>query len=173
MPSGNLNYLSDADLGAIVAYVKQVPPVDNVLGERDLMFPGTIIFGVLAYNQIFPVAFADHDNPGANAPATGVTAEYGEYLGYIGSCHDCHGPNLAGGVDPNTPVGPNLTPGGELQGWTEADFLTAMHTGIKPTGTQLSDEMPWQQYSGMTDDELKAIWAYLSTMPAEPTAVAQ
>ena len=29
MPSGNLNHLSDEDLGAIVAYIKQVPPVDN------------------------------------------------------------------------------------------------------------------------------------------------
>ena len=169
MPSGNLNHLSDADLGAILAYIKQLPPVDNVLGERNLIFPGTIIFGVMAYNEVFPVSYVDHEQPGANAPAAGVTAEYGEYLSYIASCRDCHGPNLAGGVDPNAPTGPNLTPAGELQGWTEADFLTAIHTGIKPTGTQLSEEMPWKGYGGMTDDELKALWAYLSSMPAEPT----
>jgi mono/diheme cytochrome c family protein len=173
MPSGNLNHLSDEDLGAIVAYIKQVPPVDNVLGERNLIFPGTIIFGVLAYNEIFPVAYADHDNPGANVPAEGATAEYDEYLGYIGSCRDCHGPNLAGSVDPNAPNGPNLTPGGELQGWSEEDFFTAIRTGVKPTGAQLSDEMPWQSYSGMTDVELQALWAYLSSLPAEPTATAE
>jgi mono/diheme cytochrome c family protein len=173
MPSGNLNHLSDEDLGAIVAYVKQVPPVDNVLGERNLIFPGTIIFGVLAYNEVFSVAFADHDNPGANVPPEGATAEYGEYLSYIGSCRDCHGPNLAGGIDPNTPSGPNLTPAGELQGWNEEDFITTIRTGVEPSGTQLSDEMPWRAYSGMTDVELQALWAYLASLPAEPTPPAE
>jgi hypothetical protein len=66
-------------------------------------------------------------------------------------------------------MGPNLTPAGELQGWAQADFITLIRTGVKPTGTQVdAEEMPWDMYSGMTDVELEALWAYLQSLPALP-----
>lgn len=168
MPSNHFAPMSDEDLGALIAYLKSVPPVDNELGQRDIIFPGTILFGVLGYNTL-PVVKIDHENVGSVKPAAGVTAEYGQYLVNIGACRECHADNLAGNVDPNgPPLGPNLTPGGELQGWTEADFLRLFREGVKPTGTAVSDEMPWRTYGQMSDEELQAIWNYLQSVAALP-----
>jgi hypothetical protein len=67
------------------------------------------------------------------------------------------------------PPGPNLTPGGELGNWSEADFMAALRSGQTPSGKTLDPEqMPWTSFSNMTDSELQAIWAYLSTLPALP-----
>jgi len=63
---------------------------------------------------------------------------------------------------------PNLTPGGELASWSEVDFFTAIRTGVTPSGHKLSEEMPWQNFGQMTDDELKAVWLYLQSLPALP-----
>ena len=170
MPSNYYTHLSDEDLGAIIAYVKSVPPVDNDLGQRNISFPGTIIFGVLGYNDL-PAALIDHDNAGGSVkPPEGATAEYGDYLARIAACGECHGANLEGrppeAAEQGPPAGPNLSPGGNLSQWTQQDFATAMRTGQTPDGRQLSDEMPWPYYAGMTDDELQAIWLYLQNLPA-------
>jgi mono/diheme cytochrome c family protein len=167
MPSNAYAHLSDEDLGALIAHLKAVPPVDNELPPRQISFPGTIIFGLLAYGD-HAVSKIDHDNVGMAKPAEEPAAAYGEYLSKIGGCHDCHGPDLAGRsaaeAQNGPPPGPNLTPVGELGGWSEADFITAMRDGTTPTGRQLSTVMPWREYGHMTDTELQAIWAYLSNL---------
>lgn len=156
--------LSDDDVAAVIAYLKSVPAVDNDLGVRNLAVPGRIIFGVLAYDDL-PVATIDHANVGAVRPAEGATAEYGQYLVSIAACGECHGADLTGRTAEDAasgpPAGPDLTSSGSLQRWTDQDFVTAVRTGQRPDGTQLSDEMPWRYYAGMTDDELQAIWLYL------------
>ena len=168
MPSNWYTNLSDEDVGALIAYLKQLPPVDNELGARRIAFPGTILLGVLGYNTL-PVATIDHANAGMSKPPEEPTAAFGEYLVHIAACGECHGANFAGNTDPNgPPMGPNITPGGELQGWTEADFFTAIREGQTPTGRELSPEMPWRAYRHMTDTELSAIWAYLQSLPALP-----
>jgi cytochrome c553 len=170
MPSNAYAHLSDEDLGALIAYLKAVPPVNNELPPRQISFPGTMIFGVLAYGD-HAVSKIDHENVGMIKPAEGHTAEYGAYLISIGACHDCHGPGLAGRsaeeAQNGPPPGPNLTPASELSGWREADFITAMRDGTTPTGRQMSEVMPWRAYGQMTDTELQAVWAYLKTL--EPT----
>ena len=115
----------------------------------------------------FPAEQIDHSSRPAS-PAAGVTKEYGDYLVHIGLCRDCHGENLAGGSDPNAPLGSNLTPGGDLGKWDEATFMKVLRSGDTPAGKRLSIEMPWARYSGMTDDELKAVWLYLAAQPALP-----
>lgn len=83
-----------------------------------------------------------------------------------------HGAELAGGqACGDCPTGPNLTPGGELRGWTQDDFVTDLRTGTTPTGRQLSEFMPWQYFQNMTDTELAALWAYLQSQPARETAL--
>ena len=62
----------------------------------------------------------------------------------------------------------NLTPGGELQGWTEEMFINTLRTGVTPSGHQLDNQyMPWKQSSQMTDDELKAVFLFLRSLPAK------
>lgn len=172
MPSYHYDDYSDSDLGALIAYLKSAPPVDNDLGPRTISFPGTIIFGVLAYND-WAVSQIDHAAVGGEGPAAAPSAEYGEYLVATASCGSCHGEHLAGNPGNDSPKGPNLTPGGDLATWSEDDFFTALRTGQTPDGRELSAEMPWRGYAQMTDTELRALWAYLQTLEPKASALAE
>lgn len=170
MPSQNFYHYPDEDLRTVIAYLKSIPPVDNVTPEPKLAFMAHIIFALGGFGKM-PAEIIDHSSPRPPAPEPGVTADYGEFLVNVATCRDCHGVQLNGGqAGPGEPYGPNLTPGGELAGWTEADFTTALRTGFTPSGRQLFEFMPWKTYRHMTDDELKAIWLYLQALPAQETA---
>ena len=171
MPSAVWYYLSDEDLADLIAYLKSLPPVDKVQPKTDLGPLGRVM---LALNQlpsvILPnVTVIDHDGPRPVAPKPGVTIEYGEYLAR--PCALCHGSSFNGQTireGGNEYVALNLTPGGEAGHWTEEQFITTMHTGMKPDGHPLKEFMPWKYFGQMTDDELKAVWMYLQSLPALP-----
>jgi mono/diheme cytochrome c family protein len=99
------------------------------------------------------------------------TVEYGEYLVNIGDCRACHKPDLAGGQlpfsEPGLPPSANLTPAGELVGWSVEDFIKAVREGVKPSGSELSEPMPRYR---MSDTDLAAIFEYLKTIPAAQPA---
>ena len=159
MPSESFYSLSDADLGAIIAYLESLPPVDNELPERRLgpFYQLTI----LSNPSLIPAEVIDHFGPRPRAPDPGVTAEYGEYLAT--ACRICHGPNLSGG--PSAGAGLDLTGGGNLPKWTEAQFLHALKTGETPRGEELDPRlMPWKRVGGLADEELRAIWLYLQSL---------
>jgi mono/diheme cytochrome c family protein len=64
-------------------------------------------------------------------------------------------------------VASNLTPDpttGIGTRYSEASFITAMRTGKKPNGTQMQPPMPQEVYQNMTDEDLRAIFAYLRTV---------
>lgn len=168
MPSEIYTYLSDDDLASLIAYLKQIESVDNDLGERALD-PPAVLFLAAGMFQTAP-DLIDHEAAQANVTA-GPTAEYGKYLAESAGCTLCHGANLAGatlpGESPDTPPSPNLTPAGVLGNWSEADFVTAIRTGVTPEGTGINpEEMPWRHYANFTDEELTALWAYLQSVPA-------
>lgn len=161
MPSNSFYYLSDEDLGAIITFVKSTPPIDNELPKLRLGPMGRLF--LLQTPGLLPAEVIDHFGPRPVAPEPGITAEYGAYIAF--SCRECHGQDLAGGPEPGE--GLNLTPGDELATWTEADFITAIRTGDTPDGKQLDNElMPWKTFGAMTDEELKAIWLYVQSVPA-------
>ena len=168
MPSEIYNKISDADLGAIIAYLKSLPPVDNEMPDTSLGFLGRI-FAVLDSSTL-PANLIDHAAPRPAEPEPGVTREYGQYLGFI--CAMCHGENLSGGTvvgyEPDAPKVPDITPGGAPGNWSQAQFMTAIRTGITPSGKVLDGQfMPWPYFARMTDDELQAIWLYLESLPAK------
>ena len=160
-------YMSDEDLGAIIAYLKTVLPVDRPNGGQNFSALGNILIGAGMFGNL-PVEDASHKAQ-VTAPAVGATAEYGKYLVAIGDCRSCHGKELAGGPFPDpsvTILSPNLTPGGELAAWSAEDFIAAMRTGVTPSGHELNPEyMPWKEISIATDDELNAIFLYLQSLP--------
>jgi len=167
MPSKAFSRLSDEDMGALIAYLKSLPPVDNALPERSFEPMGRVM---LALGMVPPVAVdvIDHTAPPVAAVEPGVTVEYGEYLAQT-TCTECHGATLNG--IPFGPPGeevptPNLTPGGELVAWSEEEFMATLRTGVTPSGHELDERMPWQYFGQMTDAELKALWMYLGSLPA-------
>jgi mono/diheme cytochrome c family protein len=171
MPSKVFYYLGDDDLGALVAYLKSLAPVDNEQPETDL---GPIGRVMLALGQLPPeilphVTLIDHYAKRPATPESGVTVEYGEYLAH--TCALCHGTDLNGRTvreGPNVYLAPNLTRGGEMGFWSEEDFITTMRTGVTPSGHKLTVFMPWKYFGQMTDDELKAVWMYLQSLPPLP-----
>ena len=172
MPSDGFYYLSDADLGGIIAYVKSVPPVDRETRPRSLAPFAKVLYALGAFGDLLYAETIPHDAPRPNAPPVSVTVEYGEYLVNAHGCWACHGEQLNGHQpsEPGAPFAPNLTPGGELIGWQEEDFFTALRSGVTPSGHQLTDSMPWKGLGKMTDDELKAVWLYLQSQPKLETA---
>jgi hypothetical protein len=60
----------------------------------------------------------------------------------------------------------NITPDPEtgIGKWTEADFLLAMRSGLTPNRRVLDPQMPWNAFQGITDRDLKSMWAYLKTI---------
>lgn len=161
------SHLSDEDLGAIIAYVKTVPPVDHKTNGQNFTPLAKAMAGAGVLGDL-PVEAVSHETQVA-APEVGVTVEYGEYLVNTNDCRVCHGPELNGGPFPDptiTKISPNLTPGGELGFWTEEQFINTIRTGETPSGHQLDPElMAWKDYSKFYDDELKAIWLYLQSLP--------
>jgi mono/diheme cytochrome c family protein len=159
--------LSDEDLGAIIAYVQSVPPVDHVTHGRNFTPLAKIMLAAGVLGEL-PVESVSHATQVA-AMEKGANVEYGKYMVDTNDCRICHGPNLNGGPFPDPTIqkiSPNLTPGGELASWTEEQFFTALRTGVTPGGHQLDNAfMAWKDYRNFYDDELKAIWLYLQSLP--------
>lgn len=165
MPAEAFYWFSDDDLGTIIAYLKTVPPIDNDLGGYSVTPLAHVLLAAGALGNSLTAEIIDHGGPRLPAPSPAVTAAYGEYLMKTGGCQGCHSASLAGAQpsEPGAPFAPNLTPGGNLGKWTEADFLTALRT-------QKSRFMPFEGIGRMSDDELKALWLYLQSLPARESA---
>ena len=159
--------LARLNLGALIAYLKHVPPVDNQTRARTFTPLARILYTAGAFGSQIPAERIDHKADWPTAPEVGPTAEYGAYIVTLGGCRTCHGADLGGGRDgdPKAPPAPNLTPGGELRGWQEADFFKAMRVGATPEGRGISDFMPWRALGRLADDELRALWRYLQATP--------
>ncbi|MCC6148175.1 MAG: c-type cytochrome [Anaerolineaceae bacterium] len=149
--------LSDEDTQAIIAYLRSLPPAETGGATGDqLNFIGMLLFGS---GMIPPPAPAADQ---ISAPPQGVTVEYGKYVATFGECAGCHGPDVSGiEATSMSPAVPNPRP--IISTWTQEQFAEAMHTGVRPGGAPFSEAMPWQNASKMTDDDLAALYLYLTT----------
>lgn len=168
MPSDEYQYLADEDVSAIIAYLRTLAPVDSTYPASKLGPVGRALF-VAGKLPFIPAERMDHAAARGprTAPPVGATREYGQYLVSVGGCRGCHGPNLVGGPspEPGAPPAANITPAGPIGQWTEQQFFTAIRTGTRPDGSRILEFMPWKSMSRHTDDELRAIWMYLRTVP--------
>jgi mono/diheme cytochrome c family protein len=170
MPSRDFNRFGDEDLAALIAYVKQMPPVNDTVPTSRV---GPVARALLLAGKVplLDAAALDQHAPHSSAPPAEATPAYGEYLAMVGGCAGCHRPNFEGGRVPGTPPNfkpaANLTPTG-IGTWTEADFVRVMRQGIGPGGVPVDSFMPFRLTKGMTDTEIDALWAYLKTVPPQP-----
>ncbi|CAN5434914.1 cytochrome c [soil metagenome] len=168
MPSHEYFSMSDQDLGRLIAYLKTIPAVDRVHPPRQL---GPLFRTLLVARQLPLLAAEQIDLTAAPpaAPTPGETVEYGKYLAV--TCSGCHGANYTGGplpgAEPGSPEAANLTPGGVMKNYSEAQFVAALRTGIRPDGSAIPNEfMPWQVLGGsLTDSELKALYMFFQSLP--------
>ena len=84
MHSDVFHNLSEQDLGAIIAYVRSVPPVDNESPKPKIEPAGRIMIALGLFDDdavpLIPAEEIDHSAPFAEMPAQGATAEYGQHL---------------------------------------------------------------------------------------------
>ena len=140
-----------------------------VFGPGPLDFAGGSTVALADYKETSPSGV-----PAALANASPVIR--GEYLARAADCEACHtvkgGAPFAGGLAFNLPFGtlysPNITADKEtgIGGWSDADFLSAVHKGIAADGTRLYPAFPYAAYTMMTDEDALAIKAYLFSLPA-------
>jgi len=168
MPSEVFTHLSQEDLGAVIAYLQQLPPVDRQVPASGFGPVGRALLAMGKLN-ILVAGKTPRITPVASVPRD-TTPAYGKYLADISGCHGCHGYGLSGGPvagPPGLPPASNLTPAG-IGTWSEQEFIRVLRTGKRPDGSSVDSFMPWEVYKGMTDAEVHALWLYLRSVPAKP-----
>jgi cytochrome c553 len=158
MPSKAYSNLHNQDAADLIAYLRQLEPVDNDLPETTLYPIGRMALATGGLTYIADEIDHSKAPPPVLEPAP--TAEYGNYMTNI-TCTDCHGSDLRGGPhpDPDAPEGPDLT---SVASWPFEDFATAMRTGVRPNGLVMDAKfMPWRSFQHMTSTELTAVYTYL------------
>jgi mono/diheme cytochrome c family protein len=169
MPCEDYNRLTDADLAAIVAYSRQLPPVEGTAAEfkLPLIFKALYVAGVIkdAPERI------DHSLPPAQPVAEAVTVEHGAYVANM--CIGCHGEKLAGGKipggPPDWPAAADLTAGSAvMKSYDSADRLKTMFRTGKAPGGRALQVMPFPSLKQMSDTDVEALYLYLKALPPRP-----
>ena len=167
---------SDDDLTAIISYIRTLPSSDRKVPANEWNFMGKAMLAFL----IKPVG------PNGTPPKTvkpDTTAEYGKYLANsISNCRGCHtnrdlktgafvGPEYGGGFKMESAtmeagvfcVTPNITTDkdfGRLANWSQQQFIDRFRAGKLIA----ESPMPWGPFKNFSDNDLKAIYAFLTTM---------
>jgi mono/diheme cytochrome c family protein len=168
MPSEDFNRLTDADLGAIVAYIESLPVVPGTRAELQVPLIVRLLYAAGYVKD--SAEKIDHSLPPAQPPAAGDVIAQGGYVAE--GCKGCHNASLSGGAipgaPPDWPPAANLTSGsdGVLARYPDAESFAAMfRTGKRPDGTPVSTVMPFQTLREMSDADIRALYAHLKTLP--------
>jgi mono/diheme cytochrome c family protein len=165
MPYQSYRRMSDEDLASVISYLRSIEPSRNALPQSNLPFPVSRLINALPEPLDAPVPPPDLSTP----------VKRGEYLIVMADCAGCHTPRGKtgapipgleyGGGNVFGPVAAaNLTPDASgISFYDEALYVEAIRTGhVK--ARSLSPEMPWWLFRNMTDEDLKAQFAYLRTL---------
>lgn len=173
MPYFYFRNLSDEDLASVIVYERSLPPVHIKRPKTSLTPQLKNVFQPLS--AITHVPEPDHSD----------RVKYGEYLVNGGHCDACHTPT----DDKGTPLpGMSFSGGAPLvgpwEGGKKIETVNALNLTPDPSGISYFDElmfidvirhggfrtrplssiMPWAYFRNLSDDDLKAIFAYLHTL---------
>lgn len=183
MPYLNYGRMDEEDIKSIIAYIRTLKPIHNEVPASSPDFPMSIIINTIPQKAAL-----------AKMPPKTDVVNYGKYLANAASCKDCHTPfekgkflegtEFGGGREFPFPDGAvvrssNISPDATgLGSWTEEMFLDRFKTNsdsammshtIKPG--EYNTIMPWTMYARMTQEDLKAIFAFLKTVKPQKNTV--
>jgi hypothetical protein len=175
MPWPAFSKMSREDLYSIIVYLRTLKPIaTKPYPKSKLDFPVNIMVHTMPQKATL-----------GNLPSASDVVKYGGYLVRSASCSLCHsqkkdgdaipGLELAGGIKfpmgKITIVSANITPDKNtgIGSWTSDGFVKLFKSHSVVSNKPPSPEdagMPWYDYSGMTETDLKAIFEYLKTVKA-------
>lgn len=167
MPGELYAKVSDRDVRAIIAYLRQVKPIKNKLPKS-------------SYKIKLPPAWG----PKISVPEVSRKdkVKYGEYLaGPLGHCVECHTPMVEGRRDYKNQLGAggfvlhgpkgdsvsaNITPDPEtgIGKWSDRQIKAAITTGYRASGEKMNPPMAYHYYENIKSEDLDAIVAYLRSL---------
>jgi len=178
-PYASYARMKPADIADLYAFMKTLPAVAGKAPGHTLGFPFNIRRGVGLWKRLYlnsePVVALPDGTPDK------VLA--GRYLAEgPGHCGECHTPrDFAGGVKKaewlagavaaeGSGIVPNITPGGGMKDWSEADIANYLETGFTPEFDSVGGAMVEVQrnMAQLTPDDRAAIAAYLKAIPPHP-----
>lgn len=172
MPISMYHNISDEDVAAVVAYIRQVRPVHNQpLPKSEYKIP-------------IPPQYGQPITKPIVAPSKKDQLKYGEYLaGPLGHCVECHTPMVKGRLDfakigaggrvfkgPwGVAVARNLTPDTTgLKNWSDAEIERAIRDGISKSGKLKEAPMPFSYFKKISKEDMQAIIKYLRSLQPQP-----
>jgi len=179
MPHPSYGKMDKEDLLSIIAYLRTLSPIENKVPDSKADFPMSIILHTIPSKASF-----------GQLPDSNNLVARGAYYFTAASCGDCHtkqekgqkikGMELAGGFEfpmktggivRSSNITPDVTTG--IGSWTEAAFIRRFKAygdssyQVPSIGqNEFNSVMPWTMYKNMKEADLKAIYAYLRTVPA-------
>ena len=184
MPWPYYSKMSREDIYAIIAYIRTIKPIEKSYPKVKLDFPLNILVHIMPQKADL-----------GEVPPASDTLKYGAYLTNAAACKECHsqsndgtilaGMEYAGGheyiINGKTIRSSNITPDKAtgIGTWTSKAFVERFKNFSDPTKafavskTDFQTIMPWYDYAGMTEGDLKAIYAYLKTIKPVTNKVAK
>ncbi|HYC39734.1 MAG TPA: c-type cytochrome [Chitinophagaceae bacterium] len=177
MPYVNFSRMSEYDLKSIIAYIRTLKPIRNKVPERQLFVP---------ISAVYPAPAIQQDLTKNELPPKSDLVKYGEYLTNAAVCADCHTPMTKQGPDFSRAFAggflfnkghfkvnsANITSDSAtgIGTWNEERFLNkfTLYREEKNYDYNPGKEntyMPVTLYARMSDEDLRAIHAYLKTIP--------
>lgn len=165
MPSEDYNRMTDADLGAMVAYIRSLPAREGDGRRVELPLPVQLAYALGVVRDA--AEKIDHSLPPAQPPAPDDVLGKGAYAANM--CLGCHGEGFRGGpiagAPPDWPPAADLRPGGPMRSYASAeDFAGMLRTGRRPDGSDIK-VMPFDSLKELSDDEIAALFAFLQSLP--------
>jgi mono/diheme cytochrome c family protein len=164
MPSEDYNRLTDADLAAMVAWLRHMPATAGGPAVIQLPLPLMAMYGAGLLRD--SAEKIDHRLPPSTPVPEAPTAAHGAYV--VNACIGCHGERLSGGripgAPPDWPAAANLTTGegSAMTQYADAQaFAAMMRSGKRPDGSEISKVMPFAALKEMHDTDLQAIYLHL------------
>lgn len=170
MPIPFYRHLSDADLTAIIAYLRAQPAIKNKVEQSTYKMP-------LPPNYGPPVR-------DTATPSPTNTLVYGQYLANIAHCMDCHNPRKSNGMLDEVHKGAGgqifRGPWGEslarnltqdksgLKDWSDTQIAHAIRDGVDRNGAHYKPPMAFDWYKNINDTDMAALIAYLHSLPPQP-----
>jgi mono/diheme cytochrome c family protein len=176
MPYHSYRQADPEDVKSVIAFLRSLNPIQNIVPEPKSDFPMNIILNTIPTKA----------DPQPAPPAEDSIAN-GKYLFNIAACHDCHTPYDKGKFIESAAIGggrvfpvpggmitsANITPDKEtgIGTWTRDIFIqhfaiyrdsTNAHRAVQPG--EMQTIMPWTMYGNMTDRDLGNIYAYIQTI---------